>query len=58
MTLKPKNSEGFDKIPQHILLESIEILQTPLTQLFEQVYVQPNVPDQWLVAKSILVYKK
>ena len=31
MSLKPKNSEGFDRIPQRILLDGVEVLLAPLT---------------------------
>jgi hypothetical protein len=55
MSLKPKNSEGFDRIPQHILLNGMEVLLPPLTCLFKEVYEQGSVPDQWLVAKTIPV---
>ena len=57
MSLKPKNSEGFDRIPQRILLDGMEVLLPPLTRLFKQVYEQVSVPDQWLVAKTIPVFK-
>jgi hypothetical protein len=48
--LKVKNSEGFDRIPQRILIG-------PLTALFDRIYQQQIVPDQWLVAKTIPVLK-
>jgi hypothetical protein len=57
MSLKPKNSEGFDRILQRILLDGMEVLLPPLTRLFKQVYEQVSVPDQWLVAKTIPVFK-
>ena len=57
MSLKPKNSEGYDRIPQRILLDGMEILLSPLTKLFEQIYNQKTVPDQWLVAKTIPIFK-
>ena len=33
--LKPKNSEGYDRIPQRILLDGIEALSTPFSKLFK-----------------------
>ena len=56
-TLKPKNLEGLDRIPQRVLLDGIEYLLTPLSCLFEQIYTQRKVPHQWLVVKKIPVYK-
>ena len=35
LSLKPKNSEGMDRIPQRILLDGMEFLLTPLSRLFE-----------------------
>ena len=57
LSLKCKNSEGFDRIPQRILLDGAEILVEPLSILFEKIYYQKNVPAQWLVAKTIPVFK-
>lgn len=56
-SLKCKNSEGFDRIPQRILLDGAEILLGPLTTLFSKIYHQKCIPDQWLVAKTIPVFK-
>ena len=55
--LKVKNSEGFDRIPQRILTDGADILIGPLTGLFDRIYQQQIVPDQWLVAKTIPVFK-
>ena len=57
MSLKCKNSEGFDRIPQRILKDGAEVLINPLTVLFNKVYVQKTIPGQWLVAKTIPVFK-
>ena len=57
LTLKPKNSEGFDRIPQRVLRDGMEILLPPLTRLFDQIYNSKKIPDQWLIAKTIPVYK-
>jgi hypothetical protein len=51
-SLKSKNSEGFDCIPQSILVDGVNILQQPLTHLFGQIYMQRQVPELWLVAKT------
>ena len=42
-TLKLKNCEGFDRIPQRILVDGIDELIEPLTHLFELVYVQGSI---------------
>jgi hypothetical protein len=47
----------FDRIPQRIFLDGADILMNPLTVLFEKVYYQKNVLDQWLEAKTIPVLK-
>ena len=57
LSLKCKNSEGFDRIPQRILKDGAEILIGPLTDLFDKIYSQRSIPSQWLVAKTIPVYK-
>ena len=57
LTLKPKNSEGFDRIPQRVLLDGTEHLLQPLTTLFAQIYKQRKIPNQWLVAKTIPIFK-
>ena len=37
-SLKMKNSEGYDRIPQRILIDGIEHLIKPLTILFNKIY--------------------
>ena len=56
--LKMKNTEGYDRIPQRILLDGIEVLIEPLTQLFKMVYRDQAIPGQWLISKIIPVHKK
>jgi hypothetical protein len=56
-TLKPKNSEGFDRIPQRVLKDGMEILLAPLSRLFELIYKTRRIPEQWRVAKTIPVFK-
>ena len=51
------SSEGFDRIPQRILTDGANVLIGPLTGLFIRIYHQKTVPDQWLVAKTIPVFK-
>ena len=57
LSLKSKNAEGYDRIPQRILRDGLEHLLPPLTKLFERIYKLRQVPDQWLIAKMIPVYK-
>ena len=57
-TLKIKNCEGHDRIPQRILIDGIEILKFPLSYLFNQIYNQKKVPEQWLMAKVTPIFKK
>jgi hypothetical protein len=57
MNLKLKNSEGYDRIPQRILVEGVEFLAAPITGLMNMIYEKKSVPDQWLVAKTTPVYK-
>jgi hypothetical protein len=45
-SLKKKNSEGLDRIPQKILVDSFEILINPLARLFARIYEQKLIPDQ------------
>ena len=56
--LKIKNSEGFDRIPQRILKEGIEVLLNPLTKLFKLIYEEMEIPYQWRIAKTVLIHKK
>ena len=57
-TLKIKNCEGHDRIPQRILVDGLEILINPLTVLFEKIYDQKDIPKQWLISKTIPIHKK
>ena len=56
--IKVKNSEGFDRIPQRILVDGADELISPLSKLFSKIYYQNNIPDQWLIAKIIPIHKK
>ena len=57
-SLKIKNCEGYDRIPQRILSEGIEYLIKPLTGLFKLIVQQTKIPDQWLISKTIPIHKK
>ena len=58
LTIKPKNCEGFDRIPVRILYDAQEILLPPLQVLFRKIYDQKVIPEQWKIAKVILIFKK
>ena len=57
-SLKIKNSEGFDRIPQRILSDGIELLLKPLTDLFALIFKKQIIPKQWLISKTIPIHKK
>ena len=57
LSLKSKNSEGFDRIPQKILTDGASVLSIPMYKLMRLIYYERKVPDQWLVAKTIPVFK-
>ena len=51
--LKMKNCEGYDRIPQRILIDGISILIAPLSKIFSLIYSTKLIPEQWLIAKII-----
>ena len=55
LSLKLINSEGFDRIPQRILMDSISILMEPFGKLFNLIYATNIIPEQWAMSKIILV---
>ena len=57
-SMKIKNSEGYDRIPQRIIKEGIDNLIIPFTELFSGIYAQRTLPAQWLLAKTIPIHKK
>ena len=57
-SIKIKNTEGFDRIPQRILVDGSEHLVDPLTELFGLIYNHNQLPEQWLIAKTIPLHKK
>jgi hypothetical protein len=57
LSLKIKNSEGWDRIPQRVLVDGIEELLEPITVLMSMIYNQKTVPEQWLVSKTLPVFK-
>ena len=57
LSLKVKNCKGYDRIPQRILVDGGEILCDVFAVLFAKIYEERKVPAQWLVSKTIPVYK-
>ena len=56
-SIKVKNSEGFDRIPQRILVEGMVHLLPPLIKLFSAIYLSKKIPEQWRLSKIIPVHK-
>ena len=50
LSMKNKNCKGHDWIPQKNLKDGIEWLKYPLAYLFNQIYTQKKIPEQWLIA--------
>ena len=57
-TMKIKNCEGHDRIPQRIIIHGIELLKAPLAVLFDKIYNTKAIPEQWLISKVIPIHKK
>ena len=57
-SIKIKNCEGYDRIPQRILVEGFEILLPPIKKLFELIDDQRSIPQQWLISKIIPIHIK
>ena len=57
-SLKIKNTEGFDRIPQRILIDGRDAVIEPLASLFKLIYRDTMLPEQWLISKIIPVHKK
>ena len=56
-SLKTKNCEGHDRIPQRILIDGIQYLLDPLSKIFNKIYNTKTIPEQWLIAKINPIYK-
>jgi hypothetical protein len=57
-TLKVKNCEGYDRLPQRVLKDGIDYLIYPFTFLFKSIYNTKLIPDQWKIAKVNPIPKK
>ena len=56
--IKIKNNEGFDRIPQRIIVDGCVSLLPPLSILFNKIYNQMKLPEQWLTSKITPILKK
>ena len=57
-SLKLKNAEGQDRIPQRLLIDGAEILNKPMSTLFNLVYNDKIIPEQWKMSLIRPVHKK
>ena len=57
-SLNSNNTEGHDRIPVRIIVDSIELLSKPLAYLFNEIYSTKQLPEQWLISKVIPIHKK
>ena len=57
-SIKIKNCEGYDRIPQRILADGAIHLVSPLKTLLDLVYTHNEIPEQWLIAKVTPIHKK
>jgi hypothetical protein len=56
-SLKSKNSQGYDRIPQKVLFEGVDVLAAPMYKLLLLVYKEKKVLKQWLISKTIPIFK-
>ncbi len=56
-SLKAKNSEGYDRIPQRVLVDGVDFLSAPMQKLMSLIYTEVKIPEQWLVSKTIPIFK-
>ena len=47
--LKWKKTQGYDRIPQRILIDGRDSLMGTLTNLFRLIYRNQVIPCQWLI---------
>ena len=48
-SLKIKNLEGYDRIPKRVLVDGVEQFVGAFSGLFQRIYTQLKIPDQWLI---------
>ena len=57
-TVKIKNCKGYDRIPQRVLNEGMDVLLAPLYKLFNLIYNQKKFPNNGQLVKSYPSTKK
>ena len=57
-SIKMKNSEGYDRIPQRVLLDGNEHLLLPMAKLFELIYKEKKSQSNGVYLKLFLCIKK
>ena len=57
-SLKPKNCEGYDRMPVRIIFDGVSQLLKPLSYLFNTIYTKRQTPEQWLISKITPLLKK
>ena len=57
-SLKIKNCQGHDCIPLRILADETQFLLKPLSFLFNKIYESKVIPEQWLISKTMPIFKK
>ena len=58
LSLKHKNSEGYDRIPQRVLINGMSKLLEPFSILFNLIYKTNKIPEQWSMSKITPIFKK
>ena len=48
-----KNCKGFDRIPVRILTDGMNVITPVLTYIFNLIYKQKGIPDQWRLSKVV-----
>jgi hypothetical protein len=56
LSLKLKNSEGFDHIPQRVQVDGVDRLIKPIWVLINEIYTSKQITHQWLVSETIPVF--
>ena len=57
-SVKIKISKGYDRIPQHIINEGAEIILAPTHRLFNLIYINKKIPEQWSISNITPIFKK
>ena len=51
-SIKIKNTEGYDRIPQRVLADGIQHLLPPFTKLFDLIYKEKTIPEHYKLMDS------